>query len=133
MKSLLFTLALGLGLSAYAGTYVTPSMTAEPDTAACAKNTKYYKIYLKSKNYVDAYTFWKRVYDECPAQSKDLYIQGAEILNWRIEKAKTPEEKKKAYEELMGMYDTRIKYFGDDEETGEDYILGSMISDQRKY
>ena len=66
MKSLLFTLALGLGLSAYAGTYVTPSTTAEPDTAACAQNTKFYKIYLKSKNYVDAYTFWKRVYDECP-------------------------------------------------------------------
>lgn len=133
MKSLLFTLALGLGLSAYAGTYVTPSTTAEPDTAACAKNTKFYKIYLKSKNYVDAYTFWKRVYDECPAQSKDLYIQGAEIYTWQIDNAKTPEDKKKAYEGLMEMYNSRIKYFGDDEETGEDYILGSMISDQLKY
>ena len=131
MKSLLFTLALGLGLSAYAGTYVTPSTTAEPDTAACAQNTKFYKIYLKSKNYVDAYTFWKRVYDECPAQSKSLYIQGAEIYTWQIDNAKTPEDKKKAFEGLM--YNSRIKYFGDDEETGEDYILGSMISDQLKY
>lgn len=133
MKSLLFTLALGLGLSAYAGSYVAPSYTAVPDTAACAKNTKFYKIYLKSKNYVDAYNFWKKVYGECPDQTKDLYIQGAEILNWRIENAKTPEDKKKAYEELMGMYNNRIKYFGQDEETGEDYILGSMISDQLKY
>lgn len=130
MKTLLFTLALGLGLSAYAGSYVAPDSTAAPDTAMCARNTKFYKIYLKSKNYVDAYSFWKKVYDECPAQSKDLYIQGAEILNWRIENAKTPEEKKQAFDELMDMYRTRIKYFGDDEETGEDYILGSMISDQ---
>lgn len=133
MKTLLFTLALGLGLSAYAGNYVVPDYSAAPDTTECARNTKFYKIYLKSNNYVDAYNFWKKVYDECPAQSKDLYIQGAEIFHWQLDNAESEEAKKKSYDELMEMYDNRIKYFGDDESTGEDYILGSMISDQLKY
>ncbi|MDO5016899.1 MAG: tetratricopeptide repeat protein [Porphyromonas sp.] len=99
------------------------------DSIQCRRNITFYKTYHQSKNYKDAYDFWKKVYDACPAASKDTYIIGAELLNWKADQAQTPEEKKEWTNQLMEMYDTRIKYFGDDADNGIDYILGNKISD----
>lgn len=103
------------------------------DSIDCVRNIAFFKTYAKSNNYVDAYTFWKKVYDNCPAASKDTYIVGAKILNWRIEQAKTEDERLKAIDELMSMYDNRIKYFGDDEKAGKDYIIGNKVQDYTNY
>lgn len=99
----------------------------------CAKNVSYFTVHAKSKNYADAYTFWKRVYDECPTESKNLYIYGPEILRWKIEQAQSKEEKMAFLEELLGVYDNRIKYFGNDPKIGKDYILGSKVQDYMNY
>lgn len=99
------------------------------DSIQCRRNITFYKTYHQSKNYKDAYDFWLKVYEACPAASKDTYIIGAEILNWKADQSKTPEEKKQWTDKLMEMYDTRIKYFGDDPENGVDYILGNKVSD----
>lgn len=134
-KFLLSMVAITVGVAAYAQTGVesnTPYGIGN-DSIDCVKNITFYKTYAKSGSYADAYTFWKRVYDNCPAASKDTYIIGADILRWNIENAKTPEEKKQFTEELMGMYDTRLKYFGDDPNYGIDYILGSKIADYVNY
>ncbi|MDO5035517.1 MAG: tetratricopeptide repeat protein [Porphyromonas sp.] len=103
------------------------------DSIECAKNIAFYKTYAKSENYVDAYTFWKRVYDNCPGATKDTYIIGANILKYNIENAKTAEERQKWIDELMTMYDVRIKYFGDDPKTGKDYVLGNKAADYINY
>lgn len=134
-KFLLSMVTITVGVAAYAQTGVesnTPYGIGN-DSIDCVKNITFYKTYAKSGSYADAYTFWKRVYDNCPAASKDTYIIGADILRWNIDNAKTPEEKKKFTEELMGMYDTRLKYFGDDPNYGIDYILGSKIADYVNY
>ena len=103
------------------------------DSINYVKNTAYYKTYKKSNNYIDAYAFWKKIYDNYPAQTKDIYIDGVDILKDNIEHAKTPQDKQKYIDELMGVYDNRIKYFGDDPDYGIDYILGSKIDDYIKY
>ncbi|MDY3120211.1 tetratricopeptide repeat protein [Porphyromonas somerae] len=99
------------------------------DSIQCRRNTTFYKTYHQSGNYKDAYDFWEKVYTACPAASKDTYIIGAELLNWKADQSQTPEEKKEWTMKLMEMYDTRIKYFGDDPKSGTDYILGNKVSD----
>lgn len=99
----------------------------------CAKNVSYFTVHAKSKNYLDAYNFWKKVYDACPQESKNIYIYGPEILRWKIEQAKTQEEKMAFLDELLGVYDNRIKYFGDDKKISKDYILGSKVQDYMTY
>ena len=103
------------------------------DSIKYTRNTTFYKVHKKNKNYVDAYNFWKIIYDNYPAQTKDIYVDGVDILRNRIDAAKTPEEKQKLVDELMSLYDNRIKFFGDDPDYGIDYILGSKIEDYIKY
>lgn len=103
------------------------------DSIQCRRNITFYKTYHQSQNFKDAYDFWKKVYDNCPAASKDTYIIGKELLNWKVEQAKTPDEKVKFVDLLMEMYDTRIKYFGDDENAGKDFILGDKVSDYMRH
>lgn len=130
-KVLLSLLVLSMSTFAFAQTGVqsgTPYGHGK-DSIDCVRNIAFFKTYAKSNNYVDAYGFWKKVYENCPGASKDTYIVGAKILNWRIEQAKTEEERNTAIDELMQMYDNRIKYFGDDAKAGKDYILGNKVQD----
>lgn len=130
-RGLLLLSALLMSLAAMAQTGVesgTPFGHGN-DSIDCRRNITFYKTYAKSENYRDAYTFWERVYDNCPAATKDTYIIGTDLLKWQIENAETPEARKEWINKLMEMYDTRIKYFGDDPENGTDYILGNKVSD----
>lgn len=134
-KVLLLISALMMAVSAMAQTGVasgTPFGHGN-DSIECQKNIAFYKTYAKSENYVDAYTFWKRVYDNCPGTSKDTYIIGADIIKWHLEKAETAEERQEWLDRLMSMYDTRIKYFSNDSDTGTDFILGSKAADYINY
>lgn len=97
------------------------------DSIECVRNISFFKTYAKSNNYKDAYEFWKKVYDNCPGASKDTYIIGEKLLFWRIEEAKTEEDRTKAVDALMDLYDNRIKYFGDDEKTGKDYVMANKV------
>lgn len=125
MKKVCMTIAgLLMTLVAFAGNHY-----AAADSTECRRNITFFKIHAKNNNFPDAYDFWKKAYALCPGESKDIYIIGAQLLNWKISQAQTPEEKKRYFDELMGMYDNRIKYFGDDPKTGKDYILASKASD----
>ena len=61
----------------------------------------------------DAYPMWKEIVAKCPKQSKNLYINGANIMKVMIAKAATAEERQALIEELMNMYDTRIANYGE--------------------
>lgn len=124
-KGLVLLVSILFALSAWAQ----DESSAASGNVDCAKNVSYFTVHAKTKNYLDAYTFWKKVYDACPSESKNIYIYGPEILRWKIDQAKTAEEKSALLEELLGVYDNRIKYFGDDPKIGKDYILGSKVQD----
>lgn len=99
------------------------------DSIQCRQNISLFTSYAKSQNYKDAYEFWHQAIKECPGSSKNLYIYGTKILDWRICNAKTEEEKQQYIKDLMTLYDLRIQYFGDDEKNGTDWIVANKVSD----
>lgn len=94
------------------------------------ENNSLYTEYAKQKNWGDAYEFWKALYDAVPGFNKNVYVYGVNILKDRINKAKAdPDARQKAVDDLMALYDNRIKYFGDDAKQPAPVILGNKATD----
>ena len=103
------------------------------DSLRCIKNISLYEPYAKAKNYKDALEFWELAYTECPASSKNLYIYGVKIVEWQIANEKDPAKRKALVDKLMGVYDQRIKYFGDDSKWPTTRLLGNKAVDYLTY
>lgn len=80
------------------------------DSIRCIQNINIYTEYLKMGNLKDAYPIWKSVLAEAPLAQVGTYTNGAKILRSLIEEAKTPADQKKFLDELMAVYDQRLKY-----------------------
>lgn len=103
------------------------------DSIRCIQNLSLYVPYAKAGNYKDAYEFWKAAFDECPAANKDLYLYGTRIVAWEITNEQDPAKKGLLIDKLMGVYDQRIKYFGDDARYGIDWIVSRKAQDYIQY
>lgn len=79
----------------------------------CKTNRFLYGEAYKSKQYQDAYEPWKIALQTCPSSSKNLYIQGANILKQLYNINKDAEKRNALVDELMNLYDMRIQYFGE--------------------
>jgi tetratricopeptide (TPR) repeat protein len=99
------------------------------DDSKVKEDVSVYTEYYKAKNYKDAYVSWKKVLEACPSATKNLYIHGPKILDFKIKNAKTEEEKQGFYQELLNVYDQRLISFPG--RTG--YVLGSKGSTMVKY
>ncbi len=97
------------------------------DSAQCVMELSLYREFykqwkkskVKSPTINDAIPHWRWVYLNCPRATKNIYIDGANILEYMIENAETKERKDKLIDTLMMMYDKRIHYFDQ-----EGYVLG---------
>lgn len=99
------------------------------DSVSCVTNISLYREYVKQKNYDDALSPWRKAYINCPKATKNIYIDGAKIFNYLINKSKGNEELQKAYlDTLSTIYDNRVVHFGKRE-----YVLGLKGSDMLKY
>lgn len=103
------------------------------DSIRCVTNISLFVPYAKAGNYKDAYEFWKIVYDECPAATKDIYLYGVRIVGWQIENEKDPAKKAALINDLMAVYDKRVKYFGNDKRYGKDWIVSRKAQDYLQY
>ena len=113
---------------------VAPEETPAPVvTEQCLVNISLFNESAKNKQYADALKPWRSAYTECPNANKVIYSKGREILQWAISQAKTDEEYKAVFDELMGMYDNRMKYFGDDSRYPKAWILGLKALDYITY
>jgi len=117
-----------------------PEVPAVPDvpevpvvTEECLVNISLFNESAKNKQYADALKPWRSAYKECPGANKAIYSRGREILQWALSQAKTNEEQKPLFDELMGMYDNRIKYFGNDSRYPTPWILGLKALDYITY
>jgi tetratricopeptide (TPR) repeat protein len=99
------------------------------DSVNCIKNVSLFTSYAKTNNFKDALEFWKLAYDECPAATKDIYLHGVRIVGWQIDSETDPAKKTALLNDLMTVYDKRIKYFGDDPRYGKDWIIGRKVLD----
>jgi len=77
------------------------------------EDVKQWKASKDNRYLEDAYPYWKTIVANCPKQSKNLYINGPNILKVMMNKAATQAEKDSLIEELMRMYDIRIANYGD--------------------
>ena len=83
--------------------------------------TSYFNQGSKTGNFKDAVGPWRAAYKDCPASHVSLYVYGPYIVAWEMAQPKTA-DKKKYFDEMMGVYDNRIKYFGNDEQHPAYYI-----------
>ena len=80
------------------------------DSINCLKNISIYTEYVKTNNFVDAYTPWKSVFNDAPIAQMATYTNGAKILRGLIAQAKDGATQKQYFEELMAVHDQRAKY-----------------------
>ena len=76
-----------------------------------------------------SYEFWYQAYTECPGAHKDIYLYGVRIMDWKINTEKDPAKKAALIDDLMKVYDTRVKYFGNDRKYGKDWIIARKAAD----
>lgn len=97
------------------------------DSVQCVMNLSlYYEFYkqwkqsdYKNNAIKDAIGPWRWVFNNCPVSSKNIYVHGIRMMDYRIQNAKDKETREKFIDTLMMVYDQRIKYFG-----REGYNLG---------
>ena len=80
------------------------------DSIDCLNNISLYSENLKTKNYTDAYTYWKKVFADAPVSRHSLYTDGVTILKSLIAGTKVLDERKAYADEMMQVYDQQLQY-----------------------
>ncbi len=113
----------------FSSLFTTKAQTLESkyglDSAQTIMNASLYMEMAKQKNYQEAITGWRYVYNNAPAYQKSTYIYGIKIMKGMLVKTKNP----KYLDSIMMVYDQRIKYFGNDRKYPTGYLLGKKGSD----
>ncbi|MDR3127336.1 MAG: hypothetical protein LBU08_02580 [Tannerellaceae bacterium] len=125
--------ALASGAGAQTGVESGSPFGHGEDSVRCITNISLFIPYAKAGNYQDALPYWEKAYKECPGAHKDIYLHGTRIFAWRIANEPDGAKKEVLVEELMEMYDQRIKYFGNDRRYGTDWIVGHKAQDYIQY
>ncbi len=82
------------------------------EPATCRAQLSTYDQFYKQESFADAYPAWSWCFNHCPKSTKNIYIQGPNILEKMIEKSEG--DTKEAYiDTLLMIYDKRTKHFGD--------------------
>lgn len=127
VKKQLITLLAGIFLSI--GSYAQDGGSKYgEDSITCLGNLSTMSEFVKIKVYEYAYAPWQYCFKNCPAASKNIYIQGKKIVDYKIEKAENEDVKQLYVDTLMLLYDKRIEYFG---QKGK--VLGKKGIDLLKY
>ncbi|WP_419212704.1 tetratricopeptide repeat protein [Maribacter sp. X9] len=83
---------------------------AQAQNPECMTNLSIFSEHAKVKNYDAAYEPWKMVYTNCPQLNNAIYVYGERILKDKVEKT-TGADKEKYANELIGLYDNKMKHF----------------------
>ena len=111
MVTLLFALSLGTtSIFAQKGVEDGSRFGHGQDSLNCLQNISIYTEYVKTNNFKDAYTPWKKVFDEAPIAQVGTYTNGAKILRWMIANEKNGAKQKEYFNELIKIHDQRIQY-----------------------
>ena len=84
------------------------------DSAKCVTNLSLYREFYKQKNYKDAVISWRQVFNNCPGATENIFINGANMYKSFIAVQKNTVIRNRLIDTLMLIYDTRIKYYGDE-------------------
>lgn len=96
-------------LAQYEGTSVHDRIGHGQDSIDALNNLSLYIDYYKAGDWKSAYEPWKAVYTKAPFSQVGIYAYGAAILANLILQSTDATEKKAYFDELMNLYDTRLK------------------------
>ncbi|PLX11970.1 MAG: hypothetical protein C0598_07010 [Marinilabiliales bacterium] len=96
------------------------------DSVTCVMNLSLYREFYKQwkgsgyKNSAinDAQKPWRWVFENCPRASQNIYLDGANMVEFRIKKESNKDVKNALIDTLMLVYDRRLEYFPNDYKTG---------------
>ncbi|MFC2090442.1 tetratricopeptide repeat protein [Bacteroidota bacterium] len=94
------------------------------DSINCLMNLSLYSEFYKHKNYNDAIGPWRRVFNECPAASEKMYVDGVSMYKQFLSGEKNPDVADAYVDTIMMIYDRRMEYFND-----EGNVLGRKATD----
>ena len=80
------------------------------DSINCLNNISLYSENLKTKNYTEAYTYWKKVFADAPVSRHSLYTDGVTIMKSLIAGTKVLDERRAYADTLMLIYDQQLQY-----------------------
>ncbi len=106
-----------------------PATRSEEVSEKCKQNNSIFYEFAKNQSYGDALAPWEQLYNDCPEYSKNIYKYGVLIIKWQLEQEKDEAKKAELGKKLMGVYDNRIKYFGDDATMPAARVLGLKAID----
>jgi tetratricopeptide (TPR) repeat protein len=112
-------------------TVIAPTVENETPliTEECLVNISLFNEFAKKKEFADAYIPWYAAYKACPNANKSIYTRGRDILQWKLSQSKDKFAYTFTFEQLMEMYDSRIKYIGNDQRYPTAWILGVKALD----
>lgn len=115
-KTLAIAACTAVALPAFSqleGTRVNDRIGHGNDSIESLANLSLFADFYNQKNYAEAYTPWKELMAKAPLAQASVYTRGPIMLNALI-KAETDATKKLAYfNDLMALYDQRIKYLSE--------------------
>ena len=98
------------------------------DSVSCVTNFSLFREFYKQRNFKDAYEPWQKSFEICPQMSKNIYINGAVLIDYQIRSTKLMSRREQLVDTLMMVYDARIEYFGE-----EAFVLGRKSIDYIRY
>ncbi len=98
------------------------------DSINCLMNLSLYKEFFKHNNYKDAIVSWRKVFDECPASSLSMYVDGIKMYKKFHSSTNNPAVAEGLIDTIMLIYDRRMQYFQD-----EANVLGRKATDLLRY
>ena len=82
------------------------------DSVNCGAYLSAYRTFFKLKLYEDAYETWWKAFNDCPASSEMMYLDGVIMYRSFIEAAPDESLREGLIDTLMLIYDRRMEYFG---------------------
>ncbi len=86
-------------------------------------NSSFLKEEVANRNYNRAAGYFQSLVAKCPKATENIYVHGLTLYKNKINRAKTPEEKRMCIDSLMTVYDLRLQYFGSHPTRGKAYVL----------
>jgi len=127
--SIALILTVAMGVKAQTGVVTGTQFGSGEDSLRCRQNVSLASTHIQTQNYAEALPLWKMAYEECPASSRNLYTWGEQIYKWQIQQAKDETEAEGYFNDLMALYDKRIKYFGNDAQYDVNWIMSRKAND----
>ena len=127
--SIAVILATAMGVKAQTGVASGTPFGSGADSLRCRQNISLAGTNIQTQNYADALPLWKSAYEECPASSRNLYAWGESIIKWQISQATDAAQAEGYFNDLMALYDKRIKYFGHEATYDVNWIMNKKVTD----